>query len=41
VPVSGVVEVSGLAVAYGPVNAVHGISFRMGVLVDDERTPTR
>jgi hypothetical protein len=41
VPVSGVAEVSGLAVAHGPVNAVHGISFRMGVLVDDERIPPR
>jgi ABC-2 type transport system ATP-binding protein len=30
VPVSGVVEVSGLAVAYGPVKAVNGISFRIG-----------
>ena len=29
-PVSGVVEVSGLAVAYGPVKAVNGISFRIG-----------
>jgi ABC-2 type transport system ATP-binding protein len=30
VPVSGVVEVSGLSVAYGPVEAVNGISFRIG-----------
>jgi len=30
VPVSGVVEVSGLAVAYGPVKAVNGISFCIG-----------